>query len=210
MSLGNYSGLKSAISDFLDRPDLTSQIDDFIDLAEARHKREIRIREMSSRESISISDRYVDLPDEFLQARAIRVFIPDVTAGRRFYPDIDYITPDKMTEESVHDSQRPCFFTVHDQIEFDSSPDQTYDGELIFFKELTPLSDSQTTNGLLARAPDCYLYAALVHAAPFLLNDERIPVWEALYITARDALLQSERAAEHIGPIISRVAGPTP
>ena len=42
MALDTYANLKTAIADFLNRDDLTSSIDDFIDLAEAQMNREVR------------------------------------------------------------------------------------------------------------------------------------------------------------------------
>ena len=50
MALGTYSDLKTAVANHLARDDLTSVIDDFIDLAEAR----------LSRELISRSQRHYD------------------------------------------------------------------------------------------------------------------------------------------------------
>ena len=45
MSIGNYSELKTAIANFLARDDLTSQIPNFIQLAEGRMSRELETRE---------------------------------------------------------------------------------------------------------------------------------------------------------------------
>ena len=44
MALNNYANLKTAIANFLARDDLTSEIDDFIDLTEADFNRRLRIR----------------------------------------------------------------------------------------------------------------------------------------------------------------------
>ncbi|HUU42163.1 MAG TPA: hypothetical protein VMX57_00200 [Planctomycetota bacterium] len=44
---------------------------------------------------------------------------------------------------------------------------------------VTALSDANTTNWLLTLAPDIYLYATLVEAGPYLVEDTRVPAWEA-------------------------------
>jgi len=57
------------------------------------------------------------------------------------------------------------------------------------------LSDSNTYNWLLQDAPDVYLYGTLMHTAPFLGEDARIPVWANLYQSALDSVnLSSEKA----------------
>ena len=44
MAISNYSELKAAIADWLNRSDLTDSIPDFIALAETRHKRDFKIK----------------------------------------------------------------------------------------------------------------------------------------------------------------------
>jgi hypothetical protein len=46
MGLSTYSDLKTTIASYLGRSDLTTQIPDFIRLAEDRLRRELRIRQM--------------------------------------------------------------------------------------------------------------------------------------------------------------------
>jgi hypothetical protein len=44
---------------------------------------------------------------------------------------------------------------------------------------IVALSDSATSNWLLTLSPDIYLYATLVELSPFLIEDDRVPLWEA-------------------------------
>ena len=48
MALDTYANLKTSIANFLARDDLTSEIDDFIDLTEADFNRRLRIRDMET------------------------------------------------------------------------------------------------------------------------------------------------------------------
>lgn len=197
----NYSDLKTAIADYLDRDDLTSRIDTFIDVAEAMHAREIRIREMIQRSQASASDRFLALPTGFLEMRTLRLLTSPVTT---------------LTELALSDMNRlrsdatgkPQAFTVHAEIEFDRSPDQAYTAEMIYVAKMTPLSNENPTNALLDRSLDAYLYAALSASAPFLMHDERMEVWHSLYALARDALNTVDR--RRAGPLVSRISGPTP
>lgn len=201
MALDSYSGLKTEIANHLDRDDLTDQIDNFIDLAEARHKRDIRIREMVVRAQSSVNDRYAALPSDFLEMKTFRLLTSPVTV---------------LTEVSLHEINRlraesngtPAYFTVHEEIEFDRNPDSSITSEMVYFASLTPLSDSGTTNSLLQRAPDAYLYASLLAAEPYLMNDERLKTWANLYSTAVDSVNGMDR--KRAGPLVSRVVGATP
>lgn len=203
MALGTYSELSQAIADHLERDDLVSHIDDFIDIAEARHKREVRIREMLTRASLTVDDRYVSLPSGYLEAQAIRLLTSPVTV-------LTQVNLHEMTRIRSDTTGKPSYYTIHAQIEFDKDPDSSYSGEIVYYGALTALSGSNTTNSLLTKAPDVYLYAALLASAPFIQHDERIAVWESLYAQAVAGLNRSEQRGRHVGPLVSRVAGATP
>lgn len=209
--ISTYVELQQSIEDHLDRDDLSSQIQNFIVLAEARHKREVRIREMMTREDIDILDRFVDLPDDFLDMRYLRVRTPSGTRYKRYLPDLEELAVHQLTLRSTNEKRCPSAFAVHgESIEFDADPDRPYEGDLFYYTELTPLSDANPSNALLTRAPDVYLYGSLLASAPFLLNDERLRVWGELYANSKDTLNSSERQARRGGPLVAKVQGPTP
>lgn len=199
MSLDTYSGLKTEIEDWLDRDDLP--VDTLIDLAESRHKREIRIREMIQRQQADLDARYESLPTGFIKMRELRILSSPVTVLRQ-------VDPHEMTRLRQSTTGKPAYFAVHEELEFDRAPDSTYTMEMVFWKALTPLSDSNTSNALLTRAPDAYLWAALAASAPWLTNDERVSTWDAAYVSVRDALNTMDRDVG--GQLVSRVYGATP
>jgi hypothetical protein len=90
------------------------------------------------------------------------------------------------------------------------TPAETYTGEIIYYGSVTALSGSTSSNAILSKAPDLYLYAALMAAAPFLGADERIQTWGTLYKSGVEALNARARQARVVGPLVSRVAGATP
>jgi hypothetical protein len=80
-------------------------------------------------------------------------------------------------------------------IEVFPTPDTTYSGELLYYAELEPLSDSNASNWLLEMSPDAYLYGALMQSAPYLKDDARMAVWSMLYSGAvAGTNLQSNKA----------------
>lgn len=204
-----YTELVDAVINHLDDDSLTERVAEFIALAEARHKREVRIREMLSRSELTISSRFTSLPSDFLDFKYLRLRSP-YQGGRRYVPNFDELNLNELTEVSTNQKRMPRFFTVHDSIEVDSEPDQSYTADLHYYVQLEALSEGATTNALLERAPDVYLYAALMASAPFLVNDERLQTWGELYGQARDELNRSERQSRRGGPLIARISGSTP
>ena len=50
---------------------------------------------------------------------------------------------------------------------------------MTYWRKVDVLSTSNTTNWLIDDHPDIYIYGALVHTAPYLKDDARLPVWES-------------------------------
>ena len=197
----NYTDLKTMIAETLDRDDLEAQLDNFIRFAESRHRREIRIREMIKRAVAPAEERYLSLPNGFLEMKTLRLLTDPVTA-------VQEVNLDVMNRTRIETEGKPRFYTVHSEIEFDRKPDREYTAEMIYYAALTPLSAENPTNALLTRLPDVYLYGALIAAAPFLEHDERLAVWSQLYADAREQANAMDRAKA--GPLVARVYGATP
>lgn len=201
MSVDTYANLKTEIANHLDRDDLASDIDTFIDLAEARHKREVRIRQMLTRSALTVSARQVSLPTGFLELKTLRLLTDPVTV-------LDEVNIDEMNRLRSETTGKPTRFVVTSEFEFDKSPDQSYSGEIIYWKAQTALSDSNTTNDILDNVPDLYLYGSLLAAEAFLGDDPRLNTWGELYKMARDDA--NAVARRRAGPLVSRVVGATP
>ncbi len=201
MTISTYAELKDEIILWLDRDDLDTMVDSFIRLAESRHRREVRIREMITTSPLTAVTRFAALPTGYLEAKTLRLTTEPLTV-------LTPLTLHEMNNRRVLTTGKPLFFTTHSEIEFDRSPDVTYTGEIIYYKALSPLSTSTINNALLTVAPDIYLYSALAASAPFLMNDERIAVWNGLYIDAKDSINYMD--SKPIGPVQSQVSGSTP
>lgn len=177
MAITTYSELQTAISDWLNRSDLTSVIPNFISLAEAQLNRELRHRKMVTRATITIDSQYEAVPSGWLENVRLQLNTNPITP-------LVYSTPEQIIEDSqiYVSSGQPMFFSVvGTELQFLPVPDGTYTGELTYYSSIPSLSVSNTTNWLLTEAPDLYLYAALVQSAPYLKEDERIATWAGIY-----------------------------
>lgn len=202
MALSTYTELRASIADWLNRSDLTDATADFISLAEAQIERTLRTRQMIVRANITIADEYVTAPGDFLETRTLKL-----TSTNPNTP-LEFMTMEALDEEATRHpgSGRPKFFgIVGSQFRVAPTPDATYTAELVYFANLNKLSDSVATNFLLASSPDAYLYGALLQAAPYLKDDERISVWAGLYERAlNDLKVADDRAATSGGKLLTR------
>ena len=200
MALSNYTELKDAIADWLDRTDLTSRIPDFIALAEARVNRELRIRAMETRATMSTTagKRYFNLPNRYLQMRNFQLNTNPITP-------LEYITPEMLDRlYGSNTTGKPRAYTlIGDEIQYAPIPDTEYTVEMAYYQKFAPLGDGTggtvTSNWLTQNAPDVLLYGALVEAEPFIRNDERIQLWLTAYKEAVDKIQKADDRDRHSG-----------
>lgn len=200
MAIDSYSTLKSSIADFLNRSDLTSVIPTFISLSEAKFNRTLRVRQMVKRATATIDTQFFAMPADFLEAKSFVLNTNPLTY-------VEYATQDflqKQRQDVYITSGKPALFgVVGTQFETVPTPDTNYTGELTYYAKIESLSDTTTSNWLLAYAPDLYLYGALVQAAPYLRDDERISVWGQFYTAAmEDIVVADQRASVATTPIV--------
>jgi hypothetical protein len=110
----------------------------------------------------------------------------------------------ELRQNQIIASGKPSYYTiVGTQIEVIATPDTGYTGELTYYAKIPALSDSNTSNWLLAYAPDLYLYGALLEAAPYLKDDERLPVWSQMYVNSLgDIEVADQRASVSSTPLV--------
>jgi hypothetical protein len=196
MALANYSDLKTTVANYLGRSDLTSQIPDFISLAEIRLNRNLRIRQMLQNATAQTTggDATVGLPSDFLELRDIYIAgNPRIT--------LSYLSPSAFSRDARADqSGRPVFYTLTGaEFVLAPLPDTNYTLTMLYFAKPTALSDANTSNVFMANAADALLYGALVEAEPYLMNDARIQVWSSYYQNALDSLNVADESSAYSG-----------
>jgi len=196
MAISTYSELQTAAANWLDRSDLTDRIPEFIVLAEARF-RELRIREMetvSTAISTVAGTREYSLPTGFVQMKEFHLSTDPLTP-------LAYITPEMMTRLWAGSAQaKPQVFTIiADNVRLGPGPDAVYTTSMLYYKTFTALSDSATTNDMLTNYPNVYLYGTLLEAEPFIMNDQRIPVWLGAFEKAVASIQSQDNKDRHSG-----------
>lgn len=198
MSITSYATLQTAVASWLHRDDLTTQIPDFIALAEKRIYRDFRIRAMEASLSSAISSGVVAVPSGYVDMKYAYVNSSPVQHLQRKTAEWIYANYPLRSSEG-----KPLFFAREvDSFIFGPYPDSTYTIKGVYYKRLDALSDTNTSNWFITNAPDLLLYGALCEAAPFLADDPRIDVWEKKYAMVGERL-QREDTMEDVsgGPL---------
>ena len=185
MSITNYTELQTAVASWLNRSDLTANITDFVTLAEAQLSTDLKTRSMETKTTLAtvVGVNSVALPTDMLEMRRLQV------VGTYNQP-LSYRTPDEQSIDFADNSSgQPIVFTVIGaNIELAPIPDAVYSLELTYVQRIPALSVSNPTNWLITNWPNAYLYASLIAATPFIMNDERLAMWAQLYQQAVDSI----------------------
>ena len=141
--------------------------------------------------------QYTALPQDFIQP--VRFIITGSQVSSLSQTDSKTIADLRAANNNA--SGRPTEYSIMDgAIEAFPTPDTTYTLELLYFKTLDPLNNVTTSNWVLEYYPNAYLYGALLHSAPYLMEDQRINTWGAFYRKAIDDInndgVKSKTAAD--------------
>lgn len=196
MSFTSYSDLQAAIAGYLARSDLTTQIPDFIRLAETRLRRDLRIRQMLKSVTTATvgGDSTVELPSDFLEVRDF------VVVGNPIQP-LNYYSPSAFNRNTRSwESGKPVDYTVlANDFQLAPIPDGVYTVKMFYFAAPEFLSDTNPSNAFLANTPDALLYGSLLEAEPYLMNDARINTWGTMFDRAMASITRSDEQGQYSG-----------
>lgn len=203
MAIVDYATLQASVANWLARADLTSVIPDFIQLAESRINRDLRVRRMQSTALGTSASGLIPLPSDFIGALSLRVS----WAGGEYE-----LFPQTISNGPTYPvaSGLPLGYTVvggNIQLE-NGQLNLPY--TLTYWARLPALSGINQQTWLLTDEPGIYLYSALVEASPYTRDDERVLLWATQYKAIVDRLT-SKDADERYGNAPAMVySGETP
>ena len=196
MAYTNYTDLKASVANYLGRSDLTSVIPDFISFAELRIGRELRTRQMLELTTIATTggDSTVSLPSDFLEIKDLNI------QGNPRTP-LTYLSPSAFSRDARADeSGKPFYYTIlESEISLAPKPDTVYTIEILYYAKPAVLSAGNASNVFLVNYPDALLYASLLEAEPYLINDARSQTWATLYDRAIQNISNADQNSEYSG-----------
>lgn len=194
MAITSYSDLQSTIATYLGRTDLTSMIPTFIDFAEARLSRELRTRQMLKNvtSAMTAGTAKIALPSDFISIR-------DIFIQGNPRTSVNYMSPSAFSREArADDSGKPVNYTIYGaEFVFGPAPDSAYTLELLYYARPDRLDEDTSSNVFLANYPDALLYASLLEAEPYLMNDARVNTWGTMYDRAIRSINVSDDDGEY-------------
>lgn len=206
MPFGNYAELQTEIAQTLRRTSdsMVPRIQGFIQLFEARVRRELPMRQGDVRATTTTLERYIPLPADYLMGRNFQVNGP---SGHRI---LEY-APAAWLDQHVGDrTGRVRWYTiVGNSIQLAPAPSAEEEGEGVelemSYYAFPGLSDTTPTNWLLQLAPDVYLHGALVHGFAYLADEARAAAHDALVVRGFEELKRLDANARRgEGPLVMR------
>lgn len=189
MTISNYTELKTAVGDWLHHGGLTGKDADFIQIAEARINRELRLREMEIEVDLSLtaSSRVAALPAGFQEPLGVYL----TRSNGSYREPLTKYAPEMLPVTS--DEGEPDGWCVDgDEIAFNRPLDvDTYTVTLRYLKGWDIATDA--TNWLLTNHPDVYLWGSLMEGTLYLRDEQRYGLYESKYLKAAKPLQNQSR-----------------
>ena len=188
----SYDNLKTNIADYLARQDLTDKIPMFVALAEKRLNRDLRLRQTLQQSTYNLTSGFqVPTPSDFLEMKDIHIDANPIV-------NLNFKTVSQFYRlDNVSGSGNPVNYTlVSNNFVLAPRPTGSSTINMTYYKIPNILSETNQSNEYLDVCPDLLLYASLVESAPFLMNDERLTTWEALYTRGLTSITKSDEQSE--------------
>jgi hypothetical protein len=185
MAIGTFAELSTAILGWAERSDLSALVPDFISLADARIRTklaeaQLRLREMETTADLTPSSGVATLPTDFMAMIRVQ---SRTSPTRR----LEYKSQDWLDEAyPAGDSGYPSFYSMSGS-SLRMYPLTTSDIRITYWAYPAPITSLNTTNWLLTKYPNVYLYASLIELELYALNKDGAQVWA----TALDVAVES-------------------
>lgn len=196
MALDTYAGLLAELQDWcFGRSDIPYA--SFVSMAEARFNRELRVQAMEQTSIVTTDETIIEVPDDWLET---------ITFARQTSTGVCVMDSNSIAQELQmrYATGEPVSYNHMDGgIRVSPPPNGEFTYELVYYKKIPPLT-SVDPNWLLTKSPDLYVYGSLVQAAPWLMDDNRMTLWEAKTVSIIQGMNDESKRAEHArgqGPV---------
>ncbi len=173
----DYASLQVRVKEMLNRTDLNAHVDSFIQMACEDIDADVDHPRMNDG-LVFMADSEVGVPIDYRRT----IEMNQVGIGEVYY------YPMNEFDDLCARTQGGRIYTIiGDNFQF--AP-QLLGAQirLTYRRDVAALSDFNPTNWILAAHPGAYLYGALKHSALYLIEDDRLPLWNDMYQGAIDRI----------------------
>jgi hypothetical protein len=198
----NFANLKNDVADWLipsgGATNLAARVVDFVLMAEELHLwgdpdhlpplPGVRCQDMLKRaRAPGVDTQFIALPTDYLEMRYMRV-VSATNSGKLVQ------VPHESLDRTPGQTQIKQY-AIGRELEFNGTVSSSVTLEMLYYAPFTALDQDTDTNWLLNNCYSAYLYGSLIHAAPYLKDDERVPLWVDFYNNAVTRLQASDKRA---------------
>lgn len=193
-----YATLQAAVAGLLHRTgddDIEDNLPLFIQMCEADLNDRLLLKDMEQEDTLTatVSQNYIALPSGFVSPIALWL----VVDSERVL--LDPALPQELPYDTTNN--QPRWYAIDGaNIRFDCPADEAYSAKFRYVKK-SNLSDSVTSNALLLKRPDVYLYGTLVQACLFAEDDNGVKKWTTFYENAIASLKKAENRQRAAVPL---------
>lgn len=199
MAFTDYTDLLIGVSDYTGRDDVTHLFPRFTKLAESRLNRRLRVGDMEAETQITTdANGEVALPADYLEMREVKD-----SAGRVLKAN----SLNALTRAYGNRGGVACAYAVVGTA-FHVKPKGAATFDITYYQDIPTLT-SNSTNWLLSRAPDVYLYATSMEVTRWAGDAERFQAAQSFYDEATSQLIIDDERAR-FGNAQVRLSGHTP
>lgn len=164
MSITTYAELQAAVTNWMDRTDLSSRIPEFIVLFEAALNRRLAVRQQMTSTTLTVTAASATLPADYLLWKR-------VTWQGNPTRELAYVTPAFLSAvNAAGTSGNPSYFTIEGSTLKVGMLDNTSINFL--YAQKVPALASNDPNWLLTASPDAYLFGTLAASKTFTTGEE--------------------------------------
>jgi hypothetical protein len=199
MAVNTYAALQNAIVRWARKTgdmEFSDTVPDFIRLCESKLNMRLRLGAQETSASLTPVDGVCTLPADYLTWRSVKVGTTTLS----------HISP--LQTDAYETAGTPRYFSIAGD-ELTVWPSGSGVVTLGYYAKIPALTTTGTTNWLLTKAPQVYIYGSLLEAAPFIGEDARMGLWGQSYEQAIMELIKDDEKARYFHPVI-RIASCTP
>jgi len=195
----SYTTLKTAVTDWVVRSDLTDFVDNFIQNFESRFYRQPKNWGPWMEADLNgvIASGVIAVPSDYLWLKV--AYVNGSPSSRLTPKSIDQVYG-TYPRGSSSTGIPQWISRSRTSFVFGPEPDSAYTIKGVYWakpESLTTADDDGVSHWMILNAPDILIYGALLEAEPFMKNDSRIELWQAMLDRAvedyRDGIARENR-----------------
>jgi hypothetical protein len=186
----SYSTLKTEAGAYYgNRSDLTAKWGGFIQLCEAEMNRILRVNPQHGVSTLTAASSVLTMASDAAKPRTIRQ--TETNKPKILWTDI--ATIENYLSEISETGNPEWAAEIDGTIYLAPAPSDGVTFRVTYLKKVPALSDSATTNWMLLRHPDIYLFGTLAQAAVYDHDDQARANYEQKFQLGLASVLKSER-----------------